>query len=110
MSDAEIVRLDEVVEAARGSSESYHEFLRRGMFSAGVYRLAAGDADEQVPHAEDEVYHVLSGRARLEIEGTGYPVQAGSIAFVAKHVEHRFTDIAEDLEVLVLFSPPESGD
>jgi mannose-6-phosphate isomerase-like protein (cupin superfamily) len=110
MSDAEIVRLDQVVETARGSSESYHEFLRRGMFSVGVYRLAAGDADQQVPHAEDEVYHVLSGRAQLQIEGTGHPVEAGSIAFVAKHVEHCFTDITEDLEVVVLFAPPETGE
>jgi mannose-6-phosphate isomerase-like protein (cupin superfamily) len=110
MSDAEIVRLDDVLEAARGSSESYHEFLRRGMFSVGVYRLVAGDPDTQVPHEEDEIYHVLSGRARLEIEGTAHPVEAGSIAFVAKHVEHRFVDITEDLEVLVLFAPPESGD
>jgi mannose-6-phosphate isomerase-like protein (cupin superfamily) len=110
MADAEILRLDGVIDAARGSSESYHEFLRQGMFSAGVYRLAAGDADEQVPHAEDEVYHVLSGRAQLEVEGERHPVEAGSIAFVAKQVGHRFTDITEDLEVLVLFAPPESGD
>jgi mannose-6-phosphate isomerase-like protein (cupin superfamily) len=110
MSDAEILRLDEILEAARGSSESYHEFLRRGMFSVGLYRLAAGDPDRQAPHAEDEVYHVLSGRAHLEVEGNGHPVEAGSIAFVAKHVEHRFVDITEDLEVVVLFAPPETGE
>jgi mannose-6-phosphate isomerase-like protein (cupin superfamily) len=110
MSEAEIVRLDDVLEAARGSNESYHEFLRRGMFSAGLYRLRVGEPDTQGPHEEDEIYHVLSGRARLEIEGEADPVEAGSIAFVAKRVEHRFVDITEDLEVLVLFAPPESGE
>jgi mannose-6-phosphate isomerase-like protein (cupin superfamily) len=33
------------------------------MFSAGIYRLMAGEADEQTPHHEDEIYYVLSGRA-----------------------------------------------
>lgn len=110
MSEAEFARLDDVIEAARGSSESYHEFLRRGMFSVGLYRLAAGETDTQTPHEEDEIYHVLSGRARLEAAGHAHPVESGSLAYVAKRVEHRFVDITEDLEVLVLFAPPESGD
>jgi hypothetical protein len=31
------------------------------------------------------------------------------VAFVAARVEHRFVEISEDLEVLVIFAPPESG-
>jgi len=104
-----LLRLDEVREAARGSGEPWHEFLRIGMFSAGLYQLGAGEEDGQAPHEEDEIYHVLSGRAELEVAGKRHPVEPGSIAFVARRVEHRFVDIAEDLEVLVLFAPPESG-
>jgi len=107
--EREFVHLDEVREAARGSGEPWHEFLRFGMFSAGLYRLGAGEQDRQTPHEEDEIYHVLSGRAELEVAGERHPVEPGSIAFVAKRVEHRFIDIADDLEVLVLFAPPESG-
>jgi mannose-6-phosphate isomerase-like protein (cupin superfamily) len=105
----EIARLDETLAALRGSDEQWREFLRAGMFSAGVYRLAAGQTDTQTPHAEDEIYYVLSGRAELEVAGERHPVERGSVAFVAKHAEHRFVEIAEDLELLVLFAPPESS-
>jgi mannose-6-phosphate isomerase-like protein (cupin superfamily) len=105
----QIASLDDVVEAAMRSGEEWQEFLRAGMFSAGVYRLAAGGTDTQTPHAEDEVYLVLAGRATLEVAGDRHPVARNSVAFVAKEVEHRFVEITEDLEVLVLFAPPESA-
>jgi mannose-6-phosphate isomerase-like protein (cupin superfamily) len=104
-----VVHLDQALEAARGAGQPWHEFMRAGMFSAGVYRLAAGETDTQTPHAEDEVYYVLEGRAELELDGEKHRIEPGSIVFVARRVEHRFVNIAEDLELLVLFAPPESG-
>jgi mannose-6-phosphate isomerase-like protein (cupin superfamily) len=106
--DPVTVELDQVVEAARAAGDQWREFLRAGMFSAGVYRLSAGDTDQQTPHAEDEIYYVLAGRAGLEVEGNRQAVEPGSIAFVAKLAEHRFVDITEDLELLVIFAPPET--
>lgn len=105
----EIADLDAIVEAARASGEDWQEFLRAGMFSAGIYRLAAGATDTQAPHDEDEIYVVLAGRATLEVAGESHAVTRDSVAFVAARVEHRFVEIAEDLEVLVMFAPPESG-
>jgi mannose-6-phosphate isomerase-like protein (cupin superfamily) len=105
----ELADLDRILAAARESREQWTEFMRAGMFSAGVYLLAAGEPDRQTPHAEDEIYCVLEGRAELEIAGEAHPVEPGSVAFVAKRVDHRFVNIGEDLEVLVLFAPPESG-
>jgi mannose-6-phosphate isomerase-like protein (cupin superfamily) len=102
------IELDRVVEAARAAGDQWREFLRAGMFSAGVYRLSAEEIDRQTPHAEDERYYVLAGRAQLEVEGKRQAVEPGSIAFVTKLVEHRFVDIAEDLELLVIFAPPET--
>ncbi len=93
----------------RAEVVDYHEFLRGGMFSAGVYRLAAGQADPQEPHDEDEIYYVISGSAEIEIAGRRHPLGPGSAAFVAREVEHRFVEIAEDLELLVVFAPPESA-
>jgi mannose-6-phosphate isomerase-like protein (cupin superfamily) len=101
--------LDEILDGVRGSEDPWHEFLRAGMFSAGVYRLAAGAVDPQTPHEEDEIYVVLAGRAVLDVEGERVPLRRGSVIFVAKRAEHRFLDISEDLELLVLFAPPESG-
>jgi mannose-6-phosphate isomerase-like protein (cupin superfamily) len=107
--DHVVLDLDQVVEAARAAGDQWREFLRAGMFSAGVYRLSAGEIDRQTPHAEDEIYCVLAGHAELEVEGKREAVEPGSIAFVAKLAEHRFVDIVEDLELLVIFAPPETG-
>ena len=87
----------------------YVEWVRSGSLSAGVYRLAAGALDGQSPHGEDEVYVVTAGAADLEVEGRRTPVRAGSVAFVPRRVPHRFVDVAEDLEVAVVFAPPESA-
>jgi mannose-6-phosphate isomerase-like protein (cupin superfamily) len=104
-----LVDLDQIRKTACASGEAWHEFLRAGMFSAGIYRLAAGETDRQSPHAEDEIYYVLAGRAELEVEGQRSPVGPGTLVFVPKRDGHRFVDITEDLELLVLFAPPESG-
>ena len=106
--DHVVVDLDQVVEAARAAGDQWREFLRAGMFSAGVYRLSAREIDRQTPHAEDEIYCVLAGHAELEVERKREAVEPGSIAFVAKLAEHRFVDIVEDLELLVVFAPPET--
>jgi mannose-6-phosphate isomerase-like protein (cupin superfamily) len=102
------VEIDQIVEAARAAGDQWREFLRAGMFSAGVYRLSAGEIDRQTPHAEDEIYYVLAGRAELEVEGQRQALGPGAIAYVAKLAEHRFVDIVEDLELLVIFAPPET--
>jgi mannose-6-phosphate isomerase-like protein (cupin superfamily) len=102
------LELDQIVEAARAAGDQWREFLRAGMFSAGVYRLSAGEIDRQTPHAEDEIYYVLAGRAELEVGGQRQAVEPGSVAFVARLAEHRFIDIVEDLELLVVFAPPET--
>jgi mannose-6-phosphate isomerase-like protein (cupin superfamily) len=73
--------------------------------SLTVAHWPAGSFDDQTPHTEDEVYHVVAGRGRLVIGEETLPVEPGSVAFVAAGVEHRFVDIREDLEVLVFWSP-----
>jgi mannose-6-phosphate isomerase-like protein (cupin superfamily) len=101
--------LGELLEQQRGSGRPYLEFLRVESMSAGLYVLPAGGVDPQRPHAEDEVYVVLSGRAMITVRDEERPVSAGSVIFVAKHDDHRFHTIEEDLRVLVLFAPAESA-
>ncbi len=90
------------------SGRSYLEFLRVPALSAGVYVIAAGAADPQKPHREDEVYYVVKGKARLRVGDEDRPVRAGSVVFVTAGVEHRFHDIREELTALVFFAPAES--
>jgi mannose-6-phosphate isomerase-like protein (cupin superfamily) len=100
--------VSELLAAHAAAGRPYHEFLRRPSLSMGLYALPAGGEDPQSPHREDEVYVVLSGRARLRVGEEDRPVGAGSIFFVEKHVPHRFHTIEEDLRVLVFFAPAET--
>lgn len=107
--DAEVHDLA-ALEARRTAEERrYLEFLRVPAMSAGLYTLPTGAADPQTPHAQDELYHVVAGRAVLRIGEEDHPVAVGSVCFVAAQVPHRFHTVTEDLRVLVVFAPSETG-
>lgn len=91
------------------SGTPYLEFISVPDLSVGLYVLAAGQPDLQSPHAEDEVYYVVSGRATVTVGDEDRPVRAGSIVFVASGVPHRFHDITEDLTLFVAFGPAEGS-
>jgi mannose-6-phosphate isomerase-like protein (cupin superfamily) len=91
----------------RRRGELYHEFLRVPDLSAGLYVLEAGAVDPQSPHTEDELYVVLAGRGAITVGDDTRDVEAGSIVFVAATVPHRFHDVTERLEVVVVFGPAE---
>jgi mannose-6-phosphate isomerase-like protein (cupin superfamily) len=96
-----------VLSARYQSGAPYLEFLRVPTLSAGVYSLAAQGTDPQMSHTEDEIYYVLTGRATVQVGKEDRPVQAGSLVYVPAGMEHRFHDIAEDLNLLVFFAPAE---
>lgn len=96
---------DDVVRGRIESGNAYLQFINKTTLSLGLYMLPAGAEDPQSPHAEDEVYYIVSGRGTVEVAGELRPVQAGSIVYVAREVEHRFLDITEDLSILVFFAP-----
>jgi mannose-6-phosphate isomerase-like protein (cupin superfamily) len=73
--------------------------------SVGTYCIPAGGTDRQSPHTEDEIYVVMAGRARVTTPGSTAGVSPGSVIFVPAGEEHRFTDIAENLTLLVVFGP-----
>ena len=51
-----------------------------------------------------QIAHALNGRIGADEDRE---VQAGSVVYVAKTVEHRFHSIEEELRVLVFFAPAE---
>jgi mannose-6-phosphate isomerase-like protein (cupin superfamily) len=101
--------IDELSRRRAENGKRYHEFLRTSTMSAGVYVLAQGATDPQKPHREDEMYYVVSGRARMQIGADHAEVRSGSVIFVAAELEHRFYDIEEELKVLVFFAPAEQA-
>jgi mannose-6-phosphate isomerase-like protein (cupin superfamily) len=84
----------------------YVEQLHVADLSIGTYSIPAGGHDDQSPHTEDEIYVVRRGRALLVADSGSVHVGPGSVVYVPAGEAHRFTDIAEDLAVLVLFAPP----
>lgn len=97
----------ELISRREATDKPYLEFLRVPDLSLGLYVLPAGGADLQSPHTEEEVYYVVSGRAKIEVAGEDRAVQPGSIVYVAKNVEHKFHSIDEELMVLAFFAPAE---
>ena len=97
----------QLLEERKQSTKAYLEFLKVPDLSLGLYVLPAGGVDAQLPHTEDEVYFVVSGVAKIKVADEDRAVQAGSIVYVAKNVEHRFHSIEEELTLLVFFAPAE---
>ena len=99
--------LTQLISQHADSNKLYLEFLKVPDLSMGLYILPAGGTDPQSPHTEDEVYYVVSGKAQIKVAEEDRVVQAGSIVYVEKKVEHRFHSIEEELTVIVFFTPAE---
>ena|SRR5438105_2774287 len=107
------VNVFEFSELLARSKERYLEFVRVPSFSVGIYVLDSGARDQQIPHSEDEVYYVATGRAKMRIGTEGdiknFNVGPGTIIFVPARVHHSFYDIIERLAVLVFFGAKDSA-
>jgi mannose-6-phosphate isomerase-like protein (cupin superfamily) len=99
--------LSQLLSQQKSSDKLYLEFLRMPDLSMGLYVLPSGGTDPQSPHTEDEIYYVVSGKAKIKVGEEDRDVTAGSIVYVAKNVEHRFHTIEEELQLLVFFAPAE---
>ena len=99
--------LPQLISQREVANKLYLEFLKVPDLSMGLYVLPAGGVDPQSQHTEDEVYYVVKGKAQIQVADEDRTVQAGSIVYVAKNVEHRFHSIEEELTVIVFFAPAE---
>ena len=66
--------------------------------------------DVQQPHAQDELYLVQHGRARLRIANEEHAFRAGDVRFVPAGVEHRFEEFSQDFATWVVFYGPHGGE
>jgi mannose-6-phosphate isomerase-like protein (cupin superfamily) len=99
--------VDDILNGLASDRHDASEVVRApsGSLSVSASRRPSGSADNQRPHAEDEVYYVIRGRATFEFDGGAVPVAAGSLVFVPAGVQHRFTEITEDMRTLIFWSP-----
>lgn len=90
-----------------GEPNQYREHLRCADLSVGTYCVPVGGKDGQQPHSEDEIYVVVRGRAVLHTDDGDTPVGPGTVVFIPAGEAHNFTEITEDLSVVVVFAPAE---
>ena len=84
----QVFDLAEVRDKLKGEAVEYLEFLNVPALNCGIYFLAAGSTDMQAPHDEDEVYVVLSGRARMQLGEEERGVGPGSLLYISATTAH----------------------
>lgn len=98
-----IFQKDSLINELRSQDKRWTAFLRGENVLTGIYHLKTGEGDMQKPHDTDEVYYIIEGKAKFSADNKETAVSAGSILFVKAEVPHRFSEIQEDLVVLVFF-------
>ncbi len=96
--------LPELMSTLADKPVQYREFLKVPALSCGLYKLAAGAKDMQSPHDEDEIYFVLSGKAKMQLRGSERTVGPGALLYVGATESHSFFEIEEDMTLLVFFA------
>jgi len=82
--------------------------LRHGSMKLGLYQ--ATEPDTQTPHAQDELYIVVSGHAEfVRAEGRTSCI-ASDVLFVEAGQPHRFENMSPDFSTWVIFWGPEGGE
>lgn len=88
-----------------GEDEDSIESLRTDAFSLEVMKFERGDEDPMHSHSENEIYHISSGRAKINVEGDTSSVSPGDLVHIEPGVEHQFLDFENELMMTVLYAP-----
>ena len=81
------------------------EKLRTDAVSLEIMTFEEGDEDPMHAHGEDEIYHVDSGNAKLNVEGETHDVSAGDVIHLEPGTDHQFLDFEDKLVMTVLYAP-----
>lgn len=100
----EFFSVSDVAENVPDDEESI-ETLRTEAVSLEIMTFEEGDEDPMHAHAEDEIYHVDSGRAQLNVEGETHDVAEGDIVHLEPGTDHQFLDFEGEFVVTVLYAP-----
>ena len=101
-----VYQLPELLKRVEPGSVRFHEFLRTPSLSCSIYHIPGGSKEMESAHEEDELYFVLSGRARLRVEDEDHAVEQGTLMYVRAACDHTFFDVEDDLTVLAFFGAP----
>ena len=88
--------------------ERFVHAFSHGSMSVELY--APIGSDPQTPHAQDELYFILSGTGEFVLAGERYTFCPGSTFFVPAGAEHRFENFTADFSTWVVFWGPQGGE
>jgi mannose-6-phosphate isomerase-like protein (cupin superfamily) len=92
----------EALEALRAhEGKTFVELFRQGSMSVEIYQPVGQDL--QQPHAQDEIYVIISGQGIFQNGKEKYPFQSGDFFFVPAEREHRFLEFSKDFKTWVIF-------
>lgn len=95
-------------QALLSQEKRFVEVLRHGSMSVEWY--APDQIDPQQPHAQDELYVIMSGTGMFLNGNERHPFGPGDVLFVPAGVEHRFFDFTDDFGTWVIFYGPSGGE
>jgi mannose-6-phosphate isomerase-like protein (cupin superfamily) len=105
MNPSEVLSLvDARANLSKATGTTFLELLRRGNLSIEIWKPEG--VDTQQPHAQDELYFVVSGEGEFAHGTRRNRVQTGDVLFVAAHTPHRFESFSPDFTVWVVFYGP----
>ena len=81
------------------------EKLRTDAVSLEIMTFEEGDEDPMHAHAEDEIYHIDSGHAQLNVEGETREVSEGDVIHLEPGTYHQFLGFEDELVMTVLYAP-----
>ncbi|WP_247232614.1 cupin domain-containing protein [Telluribacter sp. SYSU D00476] len=88
--------------------QRFAQVMQHGTMSVELY--APDQVDPQQPHAQDELYVVVSGTGQFLNGEEVYLFGPGDVIFVPAGRVHRFFDFTDDFQTWVIFYGPEGGE
>jgi mannose-6-phosphate isomerase-like protein (cupin superfamily) len=88
--------------------EPFATAFAHGSMSVELY--APIGTDIQTPHDQDELYFIHSGHGEFVVAGERHQFEAGTVFFVAAHIEHRFENFSSNFSTWVVFWGPKGGE
>ena len=80
-----------------GEKLYWKSFIEQDNLEVGVLKLKPGVKDTQLPHKKDEIYHILSGNGKININGDDFEVSSGKVFYVPRETPHYFHSVSETI-------------
>lgn len=90
------------------SDALFLKVMEHATMSVEIYRPVKTDL--QTPHAQDELYVVISGTGEFLNNGKRVSFQPGDVLFVPAGTDHHFENFTDDFATWVIFYGPSGGE